>query len=111
MRRPLRSGSERSTDLERQRHLRHLASAAALEDIFWVALIVGAILTVGFSYFFHMDDLTAQAVVPGLMTALMALLLALGVSGWGFSRLAGLHFLAFAILMLARLTSLLAERA
>ena len=62
-------------DLERQRHLRHLASQSSLEDIFWVALIVGAILTVAFSYFFHMDNLAVHALMTGLTTALMALLL------------------------------------
>ena len=62
-------------DLERQRHLRHLASASSLEDIFWVALIVGAILTTGFSYFFHMDNLAMHAMMTGLTAALMALLL------------------------------------
>lgn len=63
------------SDLERQRHLRHLASQSSLEDIFWVALIVGAILTIGFSYFFHMDNLAVHAVMTGLTAALMALLL------------------------------------
>ena len=63
------------TDLERQRHLRHLASEESLQDIFWVALIVGAIVTIGFSYVFHMDNFVVQASMTAMMTALMAFLL------------------------------------
>lgn len=63
------------SDLERQRHLRHLASQSSLEDIFWVALLVGAALTVGFSYFFHMENLAVHSLMTGATAALLALLL------------------------------------
>jgi hypothetical protein len=63
------------SDLERLRHLRHLASQASLEEIFWVALILGAILTVMFTYFFYMDNLAMHAAMTAMMAALMAILL------------------------------------
>jgi hypothetical protein len=58
-------------ELEHQRHLRHLAGASTLPSVFWWVLIPGAILTIGFSYFFHLQNLRVHALMTGLLTASM----------------------------------------
>lgn len=64
--------TERLHELERQRHLRHLASEATLPPLFMPVLIVGGVLTIGFSYFLRLESKWAQAT----MTAVVALLIA-----------------------------------
>lgn len=59
-------------DLERQRHVRHLASEATLPPLFFPVLVVGGFLTVGFTYFFRLESRWLQAA----MTAVLAVLIA-----------------------------------
>jgi hypothetical protein len=64
--------TERLHELERQRHLRHLASEATLPPLFMPVLVVGGVLTIGFSYFLRLESTWAQAA----MTAVVAVLIA-----------------------------------
>jgi hypothetical protein len=54
------------------RTLRLHQSQAAVPDTLWLALIIGAIVTISFSYFFRVGSLVAQ----GLMTAALAIVIA-----------------------------------
>jgi len=76
----LEDANERLHELERQRHLRHLASEATLPPIFWPVMVAGFILTVGFSYFFRLENLWLQAVMTAVVAALLAGVLLLIVS-------------------------------
>ncbi len=67
-------------ELERQRHLRHLSTEATLPDVFWPVLILGAICTIGFSYFFLIEDFRVQAAMTGVLAALIGSVLFLIVS-------------------------------
>lgn len=71
---------ERLHELERQRHLRHLTSEATLPPIYWPVMVVGFILTVGFSYFFRLENLWLQAVMTAVLAAVLAGVLLLIVS-------------------------------
>lgn len=77
----LEHASERLHELERQRHLRHLASEATLPPLFWPVLVVGGLLTIGFSYFLRLESMWAQAtmttVVAVLITGSLFLILSL----------------------------------
>lgn len=67
-------------ELERQRHLRHLAGESTLPDVFWLVLILGGVLTVGFLYFFHIEDLRVQCAMTGAVACLIGSVLFLIVS-------------------------------
>ena len=56
-------------------NLRHLATETSLQPGFWVSLLLGAIVTIVFSFLFVMDNFIIQALMTGMMTGLMALLL------------------------------------
>jgi hypothetical protein len=74
--------TERLHELERQRHLRHLSSEATLPPLFWPVLVVGGLLTIGFSYFLRLDSLWAQAAMTAVVAVLIAgsLFLILGLN-------------------------------
>ncbi len=76
----LEHAKERLHVLEQQRHLRHLASEATLPPIFWPVIITGFLLTVGFSYFFQMENKALQAALTGVLAAVLAGVLLLIVS-------------------------------
>lgn len=67
-------------ELERQRHLRHLSGESTLPDVFWIVLILGAILTVGFLYFFRIEDIRVQAAMTGIVACLIGSVLFLVVA-------------------------------
>jgi hypothetical protein len=70
---PLDSGMEgRLHELERQRHLRHLASEASLPGVFWPLLVTGAAVTVVSSFFFAMKRAWVQGVLTVSLTAILA---------------------------------------
>jgi Protein of unknown function (DUF4239) len=77
----LQDTNDRLHELERQRHLRHLASEATLPPFFWPVLVAGGVLTVGFSYFLRLENLWGQAamtaVVAALITGILFLILSL----------------------------------
>jgi hypothetical protein len=58
-------------DLERQRHLRHLASEHSLPAAFWPLLILGAAVTVVASFFFSMRRAWVQAVLTVSLAAIL----------------------------------------
>lgn len=62
---------ERLHELERQRHLRHLAGESTLPPFFWPVLVIGGILTIAFSYFFVLETLWLQAAMTAVLTALI----------------------------------------
>lgn len=59
-------------DLERQRHLRHLASENSLPGAFWPLLILGAATTVVASFFFSMKRAWVQAILTVSLAAILA---------------------------------------
>ena len=58
--------------LELQRHLRHLSGEAALPWIFWPLLLLGGVIVIIFSYFFHQTSLRGQALMTGVSAAMLA---------------------------------------
>jgi hypothetical protein len=72
--------AERLHALERQRHLRHLSAEGTLPPVYWPVIIVGFLTTVGFSYFFRLENLALQAVMTALHAAVLAGVLLLIVS-------------------------------
>lgn len=73
----LAAASERLHQLELQRHLRHLSGEQTLPEVFWPVLLIGSMIVVMFSYVFHQTNLRVQAVMTGLLAALLALVLLL----------------------------------
>lgn len=63
---------ERLHGLEEQRHMRHLSVEATLPGVFWPVLIIGAMITVGFSFLFRMNSVRTQAIITAAVTALVA---------------------------------------
>jgi hypothetical protein len=53
------------------RRARLIASEGTVPTVLWLALIIGAAITIGFTYFFGANNLRAQA----FMTALLAILI------------------------------------
>lgn len=76
----LQNSTAQLYELEHQRHLRHLSTEATLPDVFWIVLILGGALTVGFSYFFLIEDFRVQAAMTGVLAALLGSVLFLIVS-------------------------------
>ena len=66
-------GLERVYDLADARRDRLLDAREGIPPILWVVLVVGAIVTVGFTYLFGLDDTTTHI----LMVALLALIIGL----------------------------------
>jgi Protein of unknown function (DUF4239) len=64
--------TERLHELERQRHIRHLSSEATLPPLFWPVLVVGGLLTIGFSYFLRLESVWAQATMTAVVATLIA---------------------------------------
>jgi len=72
--------NQRLHQLEVQRHLRHLSGESTLPTVFWPVLIIGGIVTIAFSYFFHLEQLWGQVLMTALLTAIIASLLFLIVN-------------------------------
>ncbi len=68
----LNSIFDRLHALELQRHLRHLSGESTLPWIFWPLLLMGGVIVVGFTYFFHQESHLSQALMTGVVTALLA---------------------------------------
>jgi hypothetical protein len=66
-------GLERVHDLADARRDRLVEAREGIPAILWVVLVVGAIVTVGFTYLFGLDDTTTHM----LMVALLALVIGL----------------------------------
>ena len=66
-------GLERVHDLADARRDRLVEAREGIPNILWVVLVVGAIVTVGFTYLFGLDDTTTHT----LMVALLALVIGL----------------------------------
>jgi hypothetical protein len=63
----------RLQDLEDARRARLLASRTGLPSILWAVMILGGIMTIGFTYFFGVRKFRAQALMTGILAALIAL--------------------------------------
>ncbi len=72
--------TERLHVLERQRHLRHLSAEGTLPPVYWPVIVLGFLMTIGFSYFFRLENLKLQAVMTALLAAVLAGVLLLIVS-------------------------------
>jgi hypothetical protein len=68
----LAAASDNLHALELQRHLRHLSGEATLPVVFWPMLVGGAATTVFFSYLFQQNHLRDQAVMTGVVAAVLA---------------------------------------
>jgi hypothetical protein len=66
-------GFERVHDLADARRDRLVEAEQGIPGILWVVLVTGAIITVGFTYLFGLDDTTTHT----LMVALLALIIGL----------------------------------
>ncbi len=58
-------------DMAALRTLRILASKSSLPDIFWVLLVLGAIVTIGFSFLFYMENVRLQAIGVAILAAII----------------------------------------
>lgn len=61
--------------LSAQRTARVAASRESLNPVFWVVLILGAVVTVGYTILFYLDNVVIQALMTGGLAALIASLL------------------------------------
>jgi amino acid transporter len=68
-------GFARLNELGKERKTRILESQASIPDIFWFLLVFGAIATIGFTFLMGMQNLGAQLVMNGVMTAIIMLAL------------------------------------
>lgn len=64
-------------ELDDARGLRLLASRRGLPGLMWTVLVAGGVLTVGFAYFFGVENRIAQGSMLAALAALIALLLLL----------------------------------
>jgi hypothetical protein len=55
--------------LEDLRHTRHLSGEATLPPVFWVILILGAVVTIGFTYFLHLGNIRVHAAMTAVLAA------------------------------------------
>lgn len=67
-------------DLNNDRRLRALESREGFPPLLWFVLYAGATLTVGFTYFFGVENHRFQALMTALLTASIALVLFLGLA-------------------------------
>jgi len=59
-------------DVSEKRTHRLIASRETLPAIFWPVLVIGGVLCVVFTYFFHTPNVRAHAVMSGMLAALVA---------------------------------------
>jgi len=57
--------------ISQARRARLIASAGTVPDVIWIILFGGAVLTIGFTFFFGMPSLLAQTVMTGLLSVLI----------------------------------------
>jgi len=62
-------------DLREMRRLRILDSRAGVHPVLWFILVVGAITTIGFAFFFGMDKFINHAIMVSALSVLIALIL------------------------------------
>jgi uncharacterized membrane protein len=62
-------------DMTTQRSLRILDSRAALPDMFWLVLIVGAVVTIGGNILLYMEHVQSHAAMVALLTAVITSIL------------------------------------
>jgi ABC-type multidrug transport system fused ATPase/permease subunit len=62
-------------DLRESRRLRIVASRVGVHPALWFALLVGAVATVGFTFFFGADNFTAHAVMASILAVIIALIM------------------------------------
>lgn len=67
----------RMDEMGEARRLRILDSRLTLPAVLWVVLIAGAVITVGFSYFFGVKSLAAQTLMTAALSVLIGMLLLL----------------------------------
>ncbi len=73
-------------ELEDNREFRLLAVNEGIPYIVWVVLVVGGVLTVGFTYLFGMESVRLHAVAVAGLTILVSLILhAIGVLDYPFN--------------------------
>lgn len=65
----------RLNNVAQKRELRLRASAAKLPDIFYFVLVLGGLVTIAFSWLFHMGNLRMQALMAGLLGVVVGLML------------------------------------
>jgi hypothetical protein len=65
----------RLVNISDSRHDRLLAAQDSIPSILWLILIFGGASTVAFTYFFGVENLSAQALMTALLAALIALVL------------------------------------
>lgn len=71
----LSHAKEHLYQFEQMRHERHLAGEGTLPAVFWGLLVLGAVVTIGFAYFFHMENVRVHAVMVAVLAGGVAALL------------------------------------
>jgi uncharacterized membrane protein YraQ (UPF0718 family) len=59
-------------DVSEERTHRLVASQETLPEVFWPVLVIGGVLCVVFTYFFHTDNVLTHAVMSGMLAAMIA---------------------------------------
>jgi hypothetical protein len=62
-------------DLREMRRLRIIDSRTGVHPVLWFVLVVGAIMTVGFSFFLGSDNLISHALMTSIFGVIIALIL------------------------------------
>jgi hypothetical protein len=67
-------------DLTRHREERLIAGRSQLRGVVWVALLLGSLVTVGYTYLYGVRNLIGQAIMTGAMAGLLGLVLAMVIA-------------------------------
>lgn len=62
-------------DLVKYRNLRHQAAYEELPSVIWVGVIIGAIMTIGFTFLFGTENVWAHIIMMSLLAALIAVVI------------------------------------
>ena len=62
-------------DLVRYRNLRHQATYEELPSVIWIGVIIGAIMTIGFTFLFGTENIWAHIIMMSLLAALIAIVI------------------------------------
>jgi hypothetical protein len=54
-----------------ERRVRIDLASGIVPDLIWIVLLIGAILTLGFTFFFGLENLTAQTVMTGMLSLMI----------------------------------------
>ncbi len=62
-------------ELTKYRNLRHQAASSTLPSVIWIGVLVGAIMTIGFTFLFGTENVWAHITMVSLLAALIAVVI------------------------------------